>query len=56
MINGELLAHKDDHMLAREYSNLCGQLDGLLYLQRVIEDFKEEEKERNDQRNDYTNL
>jgi len=44
LANGTLLAHTADHMIAREYSRIRGEIQGLLYIEKLIEDYKEEQQ------------
>lgn len=45
MANGVLLTHKDAEMISREYARMYGEIQGLLYLQKEIESYRESQRE-----------
>ena len=50
MANGRLLAHQDPHMLSREYSRLYGEIQGLLFVENEIKNYRDELEEERIQR------
>lgn len=48
LINGDLLNQPNNEMLAKEYARLTGEIQGLLFLEKVIVEAKQLEEENRD--------
>lgn len=46
IVNGGLLRHTDPMHLAREYARMIGEINGLLHIEKVIEEMKEDDRNK----------